>query len=453
MAPRLLIIGLDSVPPHLLFERYAHVMPFVTALRQRGRYGPLRSTDPPITVPAWVSLTSGRTPAELGLYGFRQMPPQGRALCLPSAADVPHPRLWNLACAAGLRSAVVSVPLTWPLPAHPHLHMTADFLAPGTDSPWATPPALQDELHARFGPYRFDVDHFRHRPPADVAADVHDFSRQHFAIFRHLLTTRRPHFGMLVDLGPDRFHHALLSQMRGDALDPGGKYYALLDAEIAQTAALAGPETLLMLVSDHGVKPLQGVCYLNEWLWQAGYLVLHAPPRRPTPLSKADVDWARTRAWAEGGYHGRIYLNTPARSPQSRLRPADAAATLAALHRDLAALPLRDGTTLHNRVFTASELYGPDFVGQPPDLTVYCDDLNLRANATLGTGTLLGRTNDTGADDANHDHRGIYLLVHPKGPSLSHLSPLGELPITEIFHLGCAALGLSDAPSPLAGRP
>ena len=31
----------------------------------------LRSVDPPITVPAWSCMVSGRDPGELGIYGFR----------------------------------------------------------------------------------------------------------------------------------------------------------------------------------------------------------------------------------------------------------------------------------------------------------------------------------------------------------------------------------------------
>jgi len=45
-----LVIGLDSVPPLLAFERYRSVMPNLDRLMSTGCHGPLRSTTPPITV-------------------------------------------------------------------------------------------------------------------------------------------------------------------------------------------------------------------------------------------------------------------------------------------------------------------------------------------------------------------------------------------------------------------
>ena len=40
-------------------------------------WGPLRSVDPPITVPAWSCMMTGRDPGELGIYGFRNRADHG----------------------------------------------------------------------------------------------------------------------------------------------------------------------------------------------------------------------------------------------------------------------------------------------------------------------------------------------------------------------------------------
>ena len=34
-----------------------------------------------------------------------------------------------------------------------------------------------------------------------------------------------------------------------------------------------------------------------------------------TPFAKVDVDWSRTKAWSEGGYYARIFLNVEDREP------------------------------------------------------------------------------------------------------------------------------------------
>src|SRR5512138_523163 len=69
--PKLLIIGLDSAAPALVFDRWRDQLPTLAGLMARGAYGRLLSTNPPITVPAWTAMMSSRDPGELGFYGFR----------------------------------------------------------------------------------------------------------------------------------------------------------------------------------------------------------------------------------------------------------------------------------------------------------------------------------------------------------------------------------------------
>ena len=66
---RVLVLGLDSMSPWLLFDRFLPKMPRMRQLLARSRYGTLRSIDPPITVPAWAVMFSGVDP------GTRNLPP------------------------------------------------------------------------------------------------------------------------------------------------------------------------------------------------------------------------------------------------------------------------------------------------------------------------------------------------------------------------------------------
>ena len=80
----------------LLLKRFVRRLPNISALMGRGLHGPLRSVDPPITVPAWACMTSGMDPGQLGLYGFRNRKGYGYdALGTASSADVQFPRLWG----------------------------------------------------------------------------------------------------------------------------------------------------------------------------------------------------------------------------------------------------------------------------------------------------------------------------------------------------------------------
>src|SRR5690349_5617897 len=101
MPHRVALIGLDCASPRLLFGPLASVMPRLTALRKRGRFGTLRSTTPPITIPAWACMLSGRDPGEVGLYGFRELQQGAYAMQVASAEQMRVTWVWELARAAG----------------------------------------------------------------------------------------------------------------------------------------------------------------------------------------------------------------------------------------------------------------------------------------------------------------------------------------------------------------
>ena len=457
--PRVIVIGLDSVSPALAFDVHRARMPFLSGMCARGAFGPLRSTDPPITVPAWVSMTTGHGPAELGIYGFRKRLPGSYSLGLVAPSDLAHPRLWDLAAAAGLACAVVSVPLTYPPPALPGVYCTSCFLTPDATSPYAAPPELKEELEALFGEHIVDVAAHRSGDAARLLAECLAMTRQHFAILRHLIATRAPAFAMIVDLGPDRLHHgALRHALPSHPLhEPGSPlaraaadYYASLDEEIALTAAAAGPDAIVLVVSDHGVQPLKGSVCVNEWLIRDGYLRLLDEPRTPAPLGECRVDWSRTRAFGEGGYHSRIFFNVAGRDPHGVVDPARLDAEREELRARALALRGPSGERLDTRAATPEELYGTSRCkGFPPDLTVYWDRLGLRSAGSVGHGALFLEGNDRGPDDANHDFEGIFAIAGCGAPNAGRIDGLR---VEDVFSTVAAALGI-EAPVGIVGRP
>ena len=66
-----MLIGLDCAAPELVFDHWLNDLPNLKRLCQNGIHGPLRSCDPPITVPAWSVMMSSKSPGRLGVYGFR----------------------------------------------------------------------------------------------------------------------------------------------------------------------------------------------------------------------------------------------------------------------------------------------------------------------------------------------------------------------------------------------
>jgi predicted AlkP superfamily phosphohydrolase/phosphomutase len=423
--PRLVVIGLDCAEPSLVFERWRDALPTLAGLMRRGRYGRLESSIPAITVPAWSCMLSGRDPGELGIYGFRNRADRGyRAMAVADSAAVRFPRLWDHLGAAGWRVAVVGVPGTYP-PPPVNGALVSCFLAPSTAATYTTPPDLAARVAGWVGgDYLLDVPEFRSEDQARILRDIYTLCDHRFTVAERLLAEERPDLLMLVDMGTDRVHHAFWK-----AMDPThplhvpgspfagaiADYYRHVDGRIARLLAGCDDETAVLVVSDHGARPLMGGVCLNEWLLAEGYLALRERPTAPVPLERAAVDWGRTRAWGAGGYYGRVFLNVRGREPEGTIAPADYERERSALAARLAALPGPDGEPLGTRVFTPQQLYRA-VRGVAPDLIVYLGDLAWRSVGTVGGGALYTRENDTGPDDANHAQHGLLIYHDPARP-------------------------------------
>ena len=451
--PRVLLIGLDCVSPRLAFERYRAHMPELSRLMASGCHGPLRTCTPPITVPAWACMLSGHDPGELGLYGFRKRVPGSYELQLVSSHDLQAPLLWDR-LRADQRACLLFVPPSFP-PRPLRGELVSCFLTPDGDAEHTSPPTLAAELRARFGPYQPDVDEYRTTDLPGLLAQLYAAGEQRFAIAEYMLRTRRADFTALVEIGPDRFHHAFWAHLDphhprhvpdSPHADAGRAYYAFLDRQIGRLLAAAGPDTAVLVVSDHGARPLHGCIHINQWLLERGYLALRSYPQALTPWSELDVDWSRTRAFAEGGYYARVMLNLRGREPQGCVRPEERDALCTQLARALREARGPRGEPLAQRVLRPEQCYRQTR-GLPPELMVFWGDLDFRASAAVGGGVLYSERNDTGPDGCNHDWQGIFVL---SGPGVRARGLLHDLQLADVAKTALALLGV-DAPE-LPGR-
>lgn len=415
---RVMVIGLDCAEPTLVFDKYARVMPNVRRLMKRGRWGPLRSTVPPITVPAWTCMVSGSDPGELGVYGFRDRKSfDSYDLTFATSAGVRVPRLWDILGDLGLRSTVLFVPQTYP-PGRIHGSLVSCFLTPGADSDYARPPELKDEIEKQFGEYIVDVPDFRTDDKDRLLSDIYAMSRQHFAMARYLLAKDDWDFFMMVEMGCDRFHHGFWKYIAEDHprfertkyLESGLEYYAYVDREIGTLLDYAGPDTTVLVVSDHGARTMKGGICINEWLVRNGYLAFENMPAEPTRFGKLKVAWSKTKAWGEGGYYGRVFMNVRGREPQGIIPREEYEVEREALRTRLEALGDEHGRPIGTVALTPEQAY-PVVRGTPPDLIVLFGNLDWRSVGTVGLGTIHTFENDTGPDDANHAWDGVLVMA------------------------------------------
>jgi predicted AlkP superfamily phosphohydrolase/phosphomutase len=420
--PKVAVIGLDCVPPELVFEQWADQLPTFKSLREQGWWGPLKSITPPITVPAWSCMMSSRDPGELGIYGFRNRKDYSYdGLIFANSEAVKEDRVWDILSRAGKNVIVIGVPGTFP-PRPVRGSMVGCFLTPSANADFTYPSDLKPELAMRFGPYILDVENFRSEEKEATLEQIYRMTEQRFGMARYLAKTRPWDFLMMVEMGTDRIHHAFWkfcdpTHPRYEKGNPYEnvmqEYYRFLDAQMARLLPLLGDATVLV-VSDHGAQKMEGGICVNEWLQQEGYLRLAEPPQGVTRIAKARIDWSRTKVWGEGGYYSRIFLNVEGREPQGTVPQAEYEALRDELKRKLEAMPDHQGRPLGTRAYKPQEIYRA-VRGVPPDLVVLFGDLRWRSVGSVGLGSIYTFENDTGPDDANHSMQGIFILRQPGG--------------------------------------
>ena len=110
---------------------------------------------------------------------------------------------------------------------------------------------------------------------------------------------------------------------------------------------------------------------------------------------------AGTRAWAEGGYYARVFLNVAGREPEGVVPPADYERTRDAIIEALGRVKRPNGSAFPVRAVKPNESYRATR-GEAPDLMLYLDDLDHRALGTVGHPSLFRQSNDGGPDGCNH---------------------------------------------------
>ena len=98
--------------------------------------------------------------------------------------------------------------------------------------------------------------------------------------------------------------------------------YARMDSFLADVQAKVGndPDTVLMVISDHGFTSFQRGVNLNAWLRDEGYLVLKEGTNTSGDWFR-DVDWSKTRAFTLG--LTGVFINRKGRERDGQVAPGE----------------------------------------------------------------------------------------------------------------------------------
>lgn len=457
---RVLVIGLDGLSPDLV-DRWLPELPNLRDLRERGIYGRLESIVQPVTPAAWTAMISGRNPAHFGFSDFTCR--QGRAYTdfrLVHSGMVRLPTLATLLPQAGRRALMLGVPVSYPPREIVHGVCLSCFMAPSLAAGITAPAALQAELLAQTSsPYLLDVSltETAQNERDDLVRRIRELDRQRFDIAGYLMQKQDWDLLFLVCMGTDRVGHYFLrfqdtSHGRYDSdaryRDVMREHYRYCDARLGELMACAGAETVVMVVSDHGLQPLDGKVNLNDWLIANGYLVLSEPVSALTPLRKAAVDWSRTRAWAHG-YGGQIYLNIQGREAQGCVPVGQAEAVLSELEEGLRQVSRPDGRMLQAETIRRQDIYSGPLAETCPDLFVQWEGLRYTTSDLCGHTQMVSPVQELGPDDAAHAPAGFFAMA---GPAIPQAGAFAAAHLLDIAPTILDVLGL-PLPADLDGRP
>ena len=451
-----LLIGLDCAAPDLLFNRFIDKLPNFRRMMDRGIHGKLESSDPPITIPAWTVMASSKYPGTLGLYGFRHRRNNSyKDIWISTSKNIKEKRIWDYVAEAGGRSCLVAVPPSYP-PYPVEGCLIGGFITPDTNRNYTYPPELAEEIKDLVEDYQVDVE-FRIEDKDNLVKELNEMTENHFKVIRHLIQTKDWNFFMFVEIGLDRIHHAFWKYFDEDhhLYEPGSEfenvvedYYILLDTKVGELLDLIGDDTVVMVASDHGGKPMKGAFCINTWLEEQGLLKLSTPVDRVVRLNDVDVDWGKTVAWGWGGYYARIFLNVKGREENGVVDLRDYESTREDIAQRIRSITGPNGEMWNTVVLKPEDIY-PECNGDPPDLMVYFDDLYWRSAGTMGHGRLYLPENDTGPDDAVHDKMGLYIYYDPREDLKGRAEDLSILDVAPTL---MKALGL-NVPEDMEGEP
>lgn len=415
-----IILGLDGATWDVLLPRIERgEMPHLAALLQQGAWGGLRSTTPPFSAQAWVSLCTGKNQARHGVVDFWERSP-GAPLTerrtFVSSSLVRGETVWQTVGRHGRQVGVVNVPVTYP-PAPVQGYLVSGFLTPPGKSDYVYPATLRDEIEALvpgYNPDPFDPLGATQQQLVELA----DWMEKHEKVARRLMERHPADLFFSVVQAVDHLQHLFWNDIAGSSADPGraaliDRCYALADEILGHRLGRLDGETTFFLVSDHGFGPARTWFHVNRFLLERGLLALGevqgsgpgaalarlglTPQKLRSLVRRVDllglrrrvgrlarvtagrqidaalarpIDWSRTQAVSGSPASEGIYVNLKGREPCGVVEPGE---PYEALRDRLAAdlLALRDPDTSERvvqAVYRREELYDGPFLDLLPDL-------------------------------------------------------------------------------------
>jgi predicted AlkP superfamily phosphohydrolase/phosphomutase len=422
-----IFLGIDGATLDLLLPWVEQgKLPNLARLLSDGVYGTLRSTLPPYSAQAWVSMMTGKSPAKHGVLDFFEAGAGPGHHSFISSALIQGESVWDTLSRHGQSVGIVNVPLTYP-PVPVNGYMVSGFMTPKGRQDYTYPVELRDEILSVTG--RYDPDPWDLVDPGkDLGAfqEWMDITEQ-AAVFLHQNYPVDLYANVMQAI--DQLQHSfwdILTDSESHSTPQGQQVwptleacYARMDRAIGQRLEWMDGDTCLFLASDHGFQSADRWFHVNRWLAQRGHLKFASAEsglgqsvaarmgwtredlkmlvRRLDPLglrrllgrfaraSIADrlddalalpMDWTQTVAYSGSRTSEGIYVNLRGRDPQGIVEPgAQYEEVRTRIISELSALvdPGTGQPAVHG-AYRREEVHSGEYVSRMPDILLDFDD-------------------------------------------------------------------------------
>ncbi len=287
---RAFVLGLDGVPWNLL-EGWAEdgELPNFQRLLTEGASGPMASTIPATTAPAWPAIATGVGPDEHGVYGFQRIGADYRHR-MNTSRDWQATPMWER-----LAPAVVgNVPLTYPA-VEIDGQLVTGMMTPEPGEGFTHPPELAEEIADRVPDYAIGLDwgEYADRQQAFLD-DLDGLLENRVELLELLMATEDWELFFFVFTALDRLKHLVWDE--SVILD----YYRTMDDVLGDVLDYVEERNAtLYVVSDHGFGPISRIVHVNRLLESGGYLTRQQESGTRGVLSSLGVTKSNVETWLD----------------------------------------------------------------------------------------------------------------------------------------------------------
>jgi predicted AlkP superfamily phosphohydrolase/phosphomutase len=366
-------------------------LPNIKSLIDNGAKGKLLSIQPPVSPPAWRTAITGVNPGKHGIYEFPGRQEERYGLIFKKSFDKRAKPCWVYLTEKNLTSLYVNIPTMYP-PEPIKGHMITGLFTPDANGEFTYPP----ELKEKYCDYEIDV-------TCEFNLDTLD---KYVGDLRKLAEIRRKtilselketdwDFAWVAFTGCDRVQHRyrgfnysgsilFYHQERNKYINTIRDFWIFLDNALGDILKITPPDTLVMLMSDHGHAYSDSMFFMYGWLKSLGLMYAEMKPMEFPWYKKiflsdetieftkqVHLDWSRTKAYASG-YMGQIYINLKGREPYGIVEPGKEYEEVRDRIIDAAKYLLdpRTGKPAVKAIHRREDIYEGEYFEDAPDLII-----------------------------------------------------------------------------------